>query len=43
MAEELKELMKDQNKRQKMKRSCEAIAKKEAGLKVAEKLVKVGG
>jgi UDP-N-acetylglucosamine--N-acetylmuramyl-(pentapeptide) pyrophosphoryl-undecaprenol N-acetylglucosamine transferase len=41
--EELNELMKDQKKRQKMKRSCEAIAKKDAGLKVAEKLVKVGG
>jgi len=39
--EELEELMKNQKKRQTMKRSCEAIAKKDAGLKVAEKLVKI--
>ncbi len=39
--EELEELMKDEKKRQEMKRSCEAIAKKDAGLKVAEKLVEM--
>ncbi len=39
--EELEDLMKGQKKRQEMKRSCEAIAKKEASLKVAEKLVKI--
>lgn len=41
--EELEELMKDEKKREEMKRNCEAIAKKEAGLKVAEKLVKISG
>ena len=41
--EELEELMKDEKKRQEMNRSCEAIAKKEAGLKVAEKLVEIFG
>jgi UDP-N-acetylglucosamine--N-acetylmuramyl-(pentapeptide) pyrophosphoryl-undecaprenol N-acetylglucosamine transferase len=39
--EELEELMKDEKKREEMKRSCEAIAKKDAGLKVAEKLVEM--
>jgi len=39
--EELKELMKNQKKRQTMERSCEAIAKKDAGLKVAEKLIEI--
>ncbi|MFZ2147681.1 MAG: undecaprenyldiphospho-muramoylpentapeptide beta-N-acetylglucosaminyltransferase [Sedimentisphaerales bacterium] len=43
LLEELQELMKDEKKRQEMKRSCEAIAKKDAGLKIAEKLVKIGG
>jgi len=38
LAEELKELMKDEKKRHEMKRSCEAIAKKDAALKIAEKL-----
>jgi hypothetical protein len=35
--------MKDDEKRQKMKRSCRAIAKNEAGLKVAEKLIEISG
>jgi UDP-N-acetylglucosamine--N-acetylmuramyl-(pentapeptide) pyrophosphoryl-undecaprenol N-acetylglucosamine transferase len=39
--EELEELMKDKKKRQEMKRSCEAIVKKDASLKVAEKLVEM--
>jgi len=39
--EELEELMKDQKKREEMERSCEAIAKKEAGLKIAEKLIEI--
>ncbi len=39
--EELKELMKNQKKRQTMERSCEAIAKKDASLKVAEKLIEI--
>ena len=38
---ELEELMKDKKKRQEMKRSCEAIAKKDAGLKVAERLIEI--
>jgi len=41
--EELEELMKDEKKREEMKRNCEAIAKREAGLKVAEKLVEIFG
>lgn len=41
--EELEELMKDDEKRKEMKRSCRAIAKKEAGLKVAEKLIEISG
>ncbi len=41
--EELEELMKDEKRRQEMKRSCEAVAKKDAVLKVAGKLVKIGG
>ena len=43
LAEELEELMRDEEKRQEMKRSCRAIAKKEAGLKVAEKLIEISG
>ena len=39
--EELEELMKDQEKRQEMKSSCRSVAKKQAGLKVAEKLMKI--
>jgi len=39
--EELEEMMKDEKKREEMKRSCEAIAKKDASLKVAEKLVEM--
>jgi len=39
--EELEELMKDEKKRQEMKGSCEAIAKKDASLKVAEKLIEI--
>ena len=41
LAEELEELMKDEKKREEMKRSCEAITKKDASLKVAEKLVEM--
>jgi UDP-N-acetylglucosamine--N-acetylmuramyl-(pentapeptide) pyrophosphoryl-undecaprenol N-acetylglucosamine transferase len=41
--EELEELMKDHEKRQEMKRNCRAIAKKQAGLKIAEKLIEIGG
>jgi len=37
--EELEELMKDDEKRQKMKKNCEKIANLEAGLKIAEKLL----
>jgi UDP-N-acetylglucosamine:LPS N-acetylglucosamine transferase len=39
--EELEELMKDEKKQEEMKRSCEAIAKKDSSLKVAEKLVEM--
>ena len=39
--EELGELMKDDEKRQEMKSNCRAIAKKQAGLKIAEKLVEI--
>jgi len=41
--EELEELMKDNEKRQEMKRNCRAIAKKKAGLKIAEKLIEISG
>jgi len=41
--EELEELMKGEGKRQEMKKGCRAIAKKEAGLKVAEKLIEISG
>jgi UDP-N-acetylglucosamine:LPS N-acetylglucosamine transferase len=41
--EELEGLMKDQDKRRKMKESCLAIAKKDAALKIAEKLVEISG
>jgi UDP-N-acetylglucosamine--N-acetylmuramyl-(pentapeptide) pyrophosphoryl-undecaprenol N-acetylglucosamine transferase len=39
--EELEELMKDKEKRQEMKSGCQAIAKKKAGLRIAEKLMKM--
>ncbi len=41
LAEELEELMKDDEKRKEMKSNCRAIAKNQAGLKVAEKLMKI--
>ncbi|MCP4609927.1 MAG: undecaprenyldiphospho-muramoylpentapeptide beta-N-acetylglucosaminyltransferase [Planctomycetes bacterium] len=41
--EELEELMKDDVKRQEMKKGCQAIAKKKAGLKIAEKLIEISG
>jgi UDP-N-acetylglucosamine--N-acetylmuramyl-(pentapeptide) pyrophosphoryl-undecaprenol N-acetylglucosamine transferase len=41
--EELEELMNDEGKRQGMKRGCRAIAKKEASLKIAEKLIEING
>ena len=37
--EELEELMKDDEKRKKMKKSCEKIANKDAALKIAERLM----
>ena len=43
LAEELQELMKNQKKRREMKKNCEAIANKEAGLKIAEKLLEISG
>jgi UDP-N-acetylglucosamine:LPS N-acetylglucosamine transferase len=43
LAEELEDLMKDDEKRQEMKRNCRAIAKKEAGFKIAEKLIEISG
>ncbi len=39
--EELEELMKDREKLQEMKKSCRAIAKMQAGLKIAEKLIEI--
>jgi UDP-N-acetylglucosamine--N-acetylmuramyl-(pentapeptide) pyrophosphoryl-undecaprenol N-acetylglucosamine transferase len=41
--EELEGLMNDQDKRLEMKKSCLAIAKKDAALKIAEKLIEIGG
>jgi UDP-N-acetylglucosamine--N-acetylmuramyl-(pentapeptide) pyrophosphoryl-undecaprenol N-acetylglucosamine transferase len=41
--EELEELMKDKEKRQEMKSGCQAIAKKKAGLRIAEKLIEISG
>ena len=41
LAEELEELMKDEKKRQEMKRNCQVIAKNDAGLKIAEKLIEI--
>jgi UDP-N-acetylglucosamine--N-acetylmuramyl-(pentapeptide) pyrophosphoryl-undecaprenol N-acetylglucosamine transferase len=41
LAEELEELIKDNEKRQEMKKNCEVIASRQAGLKVAEKLMKI--
>jgi UDP-N-acetylglucosamine--N-acetylmuramyl-(pentapeptide) pyrophosphoryl-undecaprenol N-acetylglucosamine transferase len=39
--EELEELMKDEKKREKMKKNCEAIANKDAALRIAEKLLEI--
>jgi UDP-N-acetylglucosamine--N-acetylmuramyl-(pentapeptide) pyrophosphoryl-undecaprenol N-acetylglucosamine transferase len=39
--EELEELMKDETKRREMKRNCQAIAKKDAALNIAEKLIEI--
>jgi UDP-N-acetylglucosamine--N-acetylmuramyl-(pentapeptide) pyrophosphoryl-undecaprenol N-acetylglucosamine transferase len=39
LAEELEELMRDEKKRQEMAEACGAVAKPEAALKIAEKLV----
>jgi len=39
--EELEELMKDEKKRDEMKKNCEAIANKEAASKIAEKLAQI--
>lgn len=41
LAEELEELMKDEKKRQEMKRNCQAIVNKDAALKIAEKLIEI--
>ncbi len=41
--EELEELMRNQDKRQDMKKNCQAIAKKDASLKIAEKLIEISG
>lgn len=41
--EELEELMKDEKKLQEMKSGCRAIAKKQAGRKVAERLIEISG
>ncbi len=41
--EELEELMRDQEKLREMKSNCRAIVNKQAGLKVAEKLIKISG
>jgi UDP-N-acetylglucosamine--N-acetylmuramyl-(pentapeptide) pyrophosphoryl-undecaprenol N-acetylglucosamine transferase len=38
---ELEELMKDDVKRQEMKKNCEAVAKKDASLKIAEILIEI--
>ena len=41
--EELEGLMKDEKKREEMKRNCDAIANKEAASTIVEKLVKISG
>ncbi len=41
--EELENLMKDENKRQKMAEACKAIANPQADLKIAEKLINISG
>lgn len=41
LAEELEELMKDERKRQRMAKACKAIATLNAGLKIAERLLKI--
>ncbi len=38
---ELEKLMKDEKKRQEMRQACKSIARLDAGLKIAEKLVKI--
>ncbi|MBN1805029.1 MAG: UDP-N-acetylglucosamine--N-acetylmuramyl-(pentapeptide) pyrophosphoryl-undecaprenol N-acetylglucosamine transferase [Sedimentisphaerales bacterium] len=40
--EELEELMRDDEKRQEMKSGCRAVAKTQAGLRIAEKLIEIG-
>jgi UDP-N-acetylglucosamine--N-acetylmuramyl-(pentapeptide) pyrophosphoryl-undecaprenol N-acetylglucosamine transferase len=39
--EKLEELMQDENKRQKMKQACQTVAKPQADLKIAEKLIDI--
>jgi UDP-N-acetylglucosamine--N-acetylmuramyl-(pentapeptide) pyrophosphoryl-undecaprenol N-acetylglucosamine transferase len=39
--EELEELMRNHEKRQEMKNGCQIVAKKQAGLKIAEKLIEI--
>jgi UDP-N-acetylglucosamine--N-acetylmuramyl-(pentapeptide) pyrophosphoryl-undecaprenol N-acetylglucosamine transferase len=41
--EELEGLMRDNEKRREMKENCLAFAKKDAALKIAEKLIEIGG
>jgi len=41
LAEELEELLKDEEKRQEMAKACEAVMNLEAGYKIAEKLLKL--
>jgi len=41
LAEELEELMKDEKKLKEMAKACEAIARLDAGLKIAERLLKI--
>ena len=43
LAEELEDLMKDDEKRKEMKRGCREIAKKQTSLKIAEKLIEISG
>ena len=39
--EELEELMKDHTGRDEMRKHCEAVAKKDAALRIAEKIVAI--
>jgi UDP-N-acetylglucosamine--N-acetylmuramyl-(pentapeptide) pyrophosphoryl-undecaprenol N-acetylglucosamine transferase len=41
--EELEELMKDNEKLREMKRNCRTVAKPQAGLKIAERLIEISG